>query len=99
MPIGVIYATAAGRARPHRRVEPALTTTSSSLRIAYGEIRRAAPRSAAERTQGAKAETGAGRRFMSFGSFQADLDGRLVNGANGAVIDMAKSEFDVLKFF
>ena len=49
--------------------------------------------------QAAKAVTDAGRRFMSFGSFQADLDGRLVTGANGAVIDMAKSEFDVLEVF
>ena len=36
---------------------------------------------------------------MSFGAFHADLDGRLVTGANGAVIDMAKSEFDVLEVF
>ena len=36
---------------------------------------------------------------MTFGPFQADLDGRLVTGVNGAVIDMAKSEFDVLEVF
>lgn len=48
--------------------------------------------------QAARAETG-NRRFMNFGGFQADFDGRLVIGANGAVIEMAKSEFDVLEVF
>ncbi|TKB76153.1 MAG: response regulator transcription factor, partial [Mesorhizobium sp.] len=49
--------------------------------------------------QKTKAETSGGRRSVSFGAFHADLDGRLVTGANGAVIDMAKSEFDVLEVF
>ncbi|RVA94040.1 response regulator transcription factor, partial [Mesorhizobium sp. M7A.F.Ca.CA.004.02.1.1] len=44
-------------------------------------------------------KAGTDRRSVAFGPFQADLDGRLVTGANGAVIDMAKSEFDVLEIF
>lgn len=39
------------------------------------------------------------RRLISFGYFTADLDGRAVMGADGAIIDMAKSEFDVLEVF
>ncbi len=39
------------------------------------------------------------RRLVSFGGFTADLDGRAVTGVDGGVIDMAKSEFDVLEVF
>ena len=34
-----------------------------------------------------------------FGDFRADLDGRMVTGPGGAIVDMAKSEFDVLEVF
>ena len=37
------------------------------------------------------------RRIFSFGDYHADLDGRLITGPGGAVIDMAKSEFDMLE--
>jgi len=39
------------------------------------------------------------RRMVSFGAFSTDLDGRVLTGPDGAVIDMAKSEFDVLEVF
>jgi DNA-binding response OmpR family regulator len=38
------------------------------------------------------------RRRIFFGEFLADLDGRMVTGPSG-VLDMAKSEFDVLEVF
>src|SRR6185295_17275223 len=38
------------------------------------------------------------RRRIFFGHFLADLDGRMVTGPSG-VLDMAKSEFDVLEVF
>jgi len=41
----------------------------------------------------------AGRRIVSFGEYQADLDGRQITGPGGAVIEMAKSEFDILEVF
>jgi DNA-binding response OmpR family regulator len=41
----------------------------------------------------------AARRVINFGSLSADLDGRIVTGPEGSVIDMAKSEFDVLEVF
>ncbi|RJT40895.1 DNA-binding response regulator [Mesorhizobium waimense] len=102
-PIGIIYATAAGTAldrivglelgaddyivKPYELREVLARVRSVLRRVPQPTV-----------PQAAKAETGAGRR-LSFGSFQADLDGRLVTGANGAVIDMAKSEFDVLEVF
>ena len=39
------------------------------------------------------------RRVISFGEFQADLDGRLVTGRGGQILELAKSEFDVLEVF
>lgn len=39
------------------------------------------------------------RRAVSFGDFSADLDGRVLTGTGGNVIEMAKSEFDVLEVF
>lgn len=39
------------------------------------------------------------RRLVSFGGLTADLDGRAVTGADGSIVDMAKSEFDVLEVF
>jgi DNA-binding response OmpR family regulator len=39
------------------------------------------------------------RRAVSFGDFNADLDSRVLTGPNGGVIEMAKSEFDVLEVF
>ncbi|UVK41463.1 response regulator transcription factor [Mesorhizobium sp. AR10] len=105
MPIGIIYATAAGTALD-RIVGLELGADDYivkpyELREVLARVRSVLRRvpQPTEPPQGAKADTGAGRRFMTFGSFQADLDGRLVTGVNGAVIDMAKSEFDVLEVF
>ncbi|RVC57852.1 MAG: response regulator transcription factor [Mesorhizobium sp.] len=102
-PIGIIYATAAGTALD-RIVGLELGADDYivkpyELREVLARVRsvlRRVPQPA--EPQAAKPETGAGRR-MSFGAFHADLDGRLVTGANGAVVDMAKSEFDVLEVF
>ena len=41
----------------------------------------------------------AARRVINFGGMSADLDGRIVTGLDGSVIEMAKSEFDVLEVF
>ncbi|WP_176478971.1 response regulator transcription factor [Mesorhizobium sp. WSM3860] len=101
--IGIIYATAAGTALD-RIVGLELGADDYivkpyELREVLARVRsvlRRVPQPVAP--QAAKPETGT-RRFMNFGSFQADFDGRLVTGANGAVIEMAKSEFDVLEVF
>ena len=39
------------------------------------------------------------RRVVTFGAFSTDLDGRVLTGPDGAIVDMAKSEFDVLEIF
>jgi DNA-binding response OmpR family regulator len=36
---------------------------------------------------------------VTFGAFSTDLDGRVLTGPDGAIVDMAKSEFDVLEIF
>jgi DNA-binding response OmpR family regulator len=36
---------------------------------------------------------------VSFGGFSADLDGRMITGPGGVLVDMAKSEFDILEVF
>jgi DNA-binding response OmpR family regulator len=103
MPIGIIYATAAGTALD--RIV-GLELGADDYIVKPYELREvlARVRSVLRRVpqptepQGAKVET-AKRRFMSFGSFHADLDGRFVTGADGTVVDMAKSEFDVLEVF
>jgi len=100
---GIIYATAAGTALD-RIVGLELGADDYivkpfELREVLARVRsvlRRVPQPTAP--QAAKAETGT-RRFMNFGGFRADFDGRLVTGANGAVIEMAKSEFDVLEVF
>lgn len=101
--IGIIYATAAGTALD-RIVGLELGADDYivkpyELREVLARVRsvlRRVPQPVAP--QATKTEAGT-RRFMNFGSFQADFDGRLVTGANGAVIEMAKSEFDVLEVF
>ncbi|WP_245484088.1 response regulator transcription factor, partial [Mesorhizobium sp. M2A.F.Ca.ET.017.03.2.1] len=95
-PIGIIYATAAGTALD-RIVGLELGADDYivkpyELREVLARVRsvlRRVPQPA--EPQAAKAETG-NRRFMNFGGFQADFDGRMVTAANGAVIEMAKSE-------
>ncbi|WP_245455362.1 MULTISPECIES: response regulator transcription factor [unclassified Mesorhizobium] len=103
-PIGIIYATAAGTALD-RIVGLELGADDYivkpyELREVLARVRsvlRRVPQPA--EPQAAKPEPASAGRRMSFGSFHADLDGRLVTGANGAVVDMAKSEFDVLEVF
>ncbi|RWP63983.1 MAG: response regulator transcription factor [Mesorhizobium sp.] len=103
-PIGIIYATAAGTALD-RIVGLELGADDYivkpyELREVLARVRsvlRRVPQPAEPQT--AKAETTANRRSMSFGPFHADLDGRFVTGTNGTVIDLAKSEFDVLEVF
>ncbi|TPI95674.1 response regulator transcription factor [Mesorhizobium sp. B2-2-4] len=102
LPIGIIYATAAGTALDRivglelgaddYIVKPyELREVLARVRSVLRRVPQHAP------MHGQKASDP--RRSVAFGSFQADLDGRLVTGANGAVIDMAKSEFDVLEVF
>ncbi|TGV76202.1 response regulator transcription factor [Mesorhizobium sp. M00.F.Ca.ET.149.01.1.1] len=101
--IGIIYATAAGTALDRivglEFVADDYIVKRYELREVLARVRsvlRRVPQPA--EPQAAKAETG-NRRFMTFGGFQADFDGRMVTGVNGAIIEMAKSEFDVLEVF
>lgn len=104
MNIGIIYATAAGTALD-RIVGLELGADDYivkpyELREVLARVRsvlRRVPAPAA--TREAAAQQAAGRRSIAFGPFQADLDGRLVTGPGGAVVEMAKSEFDVLEVF
>ena len=107
MPIGLIYATAAGSpidrivglelgaddyiVKPYELRE-LLARVRSVLRRVPAEAAAAAGNVSA----GAAADK---RRVVSFGDFQADLDGRIVTGRGGAILDLAKSEFDVLEVF
>lgn len=95
--IGIIYATAAGTALD--RIV-GLELGADDYIVKPYELREvlARVRSVLRRVPASVFAAGT-RRFMNFGSFQADFDGRLVTGANGAVIEMAKSEFDVLEVF
>jgi len=104
MPIGIIYATAAGTSidrivglelgaddyivKPYELRE-LLARVRSVLRRIPGP---SAPRAAAPSGD-------SGRRVVTFGPFRADLDGRIVTGPGGAILDLAKSEFDVLEVF
>ena len=105
MPVGIIYATAAGTAID-RIVGLELGADDYmvkpyELRELLARVRavlRRVPRSA----QPAKADKpapGSQRELLSFGSFQADLEGRIITGSNGAILDLAKSEFDLLEVF
>ncbi|TPM37955.1 response regulator transcription factor [Mesorhizobium sp. B2-3-4] len=102
MPIGIIYATAAGTALD--RIV-GLELGADDYIVKPYELRevlarvRSVLRRVPQPTEPQERKARADRRSVAFGPFQADLDGRLVTGANGAVIDMAKSEFDVLEVF
>lgn len=105
LPVGIIYASAAGTAidrvvglelgaddylvKPYELRELLARVRSVLRRLPPVEASRpAAPPSGQ-----------AARRLVNFGGFTADLDGRAVTGADGGIIDMAKSEFDVLEVF
>lgn len=103
-PVGIIYASAAGTSidrvvglelgaddylvKPYELRELLARVRSVLRRLPSAETART-PRAAAQPP----------RRLISFGPFTADLDGRVVTSAAGDVVDMAKSEFDVLEVF
>jgi DNA-binding response OmpR family regulator len=105
MPVGLIFATAAGTpidrivglelgaddyiVKPYELRELLARVRSVLRRVPPQAEIQARPHSASE----------PGRRVVSFGEYQADLDGRLITGPGGAVIEMAKSEFDMLEVF
>lgn len=104
-PMGLIYATAAGAAID-RIVGLELgaddyVVKPYELRELLARVRsvlRRVPRSGeAPPATGKPAEPE--RRIVAFGEFRADLDGRMVTGPGGAIVDLAKSEFDVLEVF
>jgi DNA-binding response OmpR family regulator len=105
LPVGIIYASAAGTSidrvvglelgaddylvKPYELRELLARVRSVLRRLPAADAARPA----------AQASGQPARRLVSFGGFTADLDGRAVTGADGAIIDMAKSEFDVLEVF
>jgi DNA-binding response OmpR family regulator len=104
MPIGIIFATASGTAidrvvgleigaddyivKPYELRELLARVRSVLRRVPAPADARTSP----------PAEPDAPRRRIFFGPYLADLDGRMVTGPSG-VLDMAKSEFDVLEVF
>lgn len=106
MPTGIIYATAAGTSLD-RIIGLELGADDYivkpyELREVLARVRsvlRRVPQPSAAQPAKPKEDAGPSRRSMSFGPFSADLDGRLVTGPGGAVIDLARSEFDVLEVF
>lgn len=103
MTVGIIFATAAGTSldrivglelgaddyvvKPYELRE--------LLARVRSVLRRVPPPAAAEAPAAAPPQ----RRTMAFGPFRADLDGRMVTGPEGTVVDLAKGEFDVLEVF
>ncbi len=104
-PMGIIYATAAGSAID-RIVGLELgaddyVVKPYELRELLARVRsvlRRVPRPS-ETPAGAGKSDDSERRIVAFGDFRADLDGRMVTGRGGAILDLAKSEFDVLEVF
>ena len=107
-PIGLIFATAAGTAidrivglelgaddyvvKPYELRE-LLARVRSVLRRVPEPARKEAGAPAPGHAEHAP------RRLFQFGGYQADLDGRLITGPHGDVIDLAKSGFDMLEVF
>lgn len=103
MTVGIIFATAAGTSldrivglelgaddyvvKPYELRE--------LLARVRSVLRRVPPPAAAEAPAAAQPQ----RRTLAFGPYRADLDGRMVTGPEGAVVDLAKGEFDVLEVF
>ena len=104
MPAGIIFATASGTSidrivglelgaddyivKPYELRE--------LLARVRSVLRRVPPPSAVISDDSA---TRPARRVITFGGYSADLDGRMVTSPSGAMIDLAKSEFDVLEVF
>ena len=104
-PMGIIYATAAGS--PIDRIvglelgADDYIVKPYELRELLARVRsvlRRVPRPS-ETPAGAGKPDDSERRIVAFGDFRADLDGRMVTGRGGAILDLAKSEFDVLEVF
>ncbi len=104
MPIGIIYATAAG-ASIDRIVGLELGADDymvkpyelrEMLARVRSVLRRVPPETARPHVKVGHASI---PRTVPFGSFSADLDGRMVIGPGGAMVEMAKSEFDMLEVF
>ena len=106
MPIGIIFATASGTSidrivgleigaddyvvKPYELRE--------LLARVRSVLRRVPAPSENQNRVALTAEPDGPRRRIFFGQYLADLDGRMVTGPHG-VLDMAKSEFDVLEVF
>ena len=106
MATGIIYATAAGT--PLDRIvgleigADDYIVKPYELREVLARVRsvlRRVPQPSAPQPAGTKTASGPVRRAVRFGAFSADLDGRLVTGPGGTVVDLARSEFDVLEVF
>lgn len=106
MPIGIIYATAAGTALDRvvglelgaddYVVKPyELRELLARVRAVLRRVPKPGEPGAAQRAS----TEGPEHRVVAFGPWRADLDGRVVTGPGGAVLDLAKSEFDVLEAF
>ena len=104
-PIGLIFATAAGSSidrivglelgaddyivKPYELRELLARVRSVLRRLPHP----AGPQAAT------KSGEPSSRRIFAFGDYHADLDGRFITGPGGMVIEMAKSEFDMLEVF
>ena len=105
-PMGIIYATAAGSAID-RIVGLELgaddyVVKPYELRELLARVRsvlRRVPKPSDAPAPAAGKQAEAERRVVTFGDFRADLDGRMVTGRGGSILDLAKSEFDVLEVF
>lgn len=107
MPIGIIFATAAGTSidrvvglelgaddymvKPYELREMLARVRSVLRRVPMTE--------AAVPVRASEPAVEAVRRAVAFGAYNVDLDSRLLTGPGGRVIDLAKSEFDVLEVF
>jgi len=103
MPIGIIYATAAGTAidrivgleigADDYMVKPyELRELLARVRSVLRRVPRAVEADAPASAEGS-------RRIVNFGGFRADLDGRMITGPKGVLLDLSRSEFDVLEVF
>jgi DNA-binding response OmpR family regulator len=105
-PMGIIYATAAGSAidrivglelgADDYIVKPyELRELLARVRSVLRRVPKPSDTPASASGKSGESE----RRIISFGDFRADLDGRMVTGRGGSILDLAKSEFDVLEVF
>lgn len=104
--MGIIYATAAGT--PIDKVV-GLELGGDDYMVKPYELRellarvrsvlRRLPRETPVSRERGSSDQGKARRSVTFGDFIADLEGRILTGPDGATVEMAKSEFDVLEAF